>query len=86
MGLAALMAFTQPGARAQAAPAQPTPNAVAANRQAETAFLRADTNGDGKLSRQEAERLPAIAAHFDQLDTNHDQFLSLEEFNKVSAL
>lgn len=47
----------------------------------EAAFARADTNGDGKLSREEAQRFPEIAARFDALDANHDGFLSLLEFS-----
>ena len=46
----------------------------------EAAFTRADTNGDGKLSREEAARMPAIAARFDELVKNHDGVLSREEF------
>ena len=46
----------------------------------EAAFARADTNGDGKLSREEAQRFPEIAARFDELDSDHDGFLSLAEF------
>ena len=46
----------------------------------EAAFARADTNGDGKLSREEAQRFPEIAAHFDELDRDHDGFLSFAEF------
>jgi Ca2+-binding EF-hand superfamily protein len=46
----------------------------------EAAFARADVNGDGRLSRQEAVHLPAIEARFDALDTNHDGYLSFEEF------
>ena len=47
----------------------------------EAAFARADTNGDGKLSREEAQRFPEIAARFDELDADHDGFLSLIEFS-----
>jgi len=46
----------------------------------EAAFARADTNGDGKLSREEAQRFPEIAARFDELDRDHDGFLSFAEF------
>jgi hypothetical protein len=46
----------------------------------EAAFKRADANGDGKLSKEEAARLPAIAAKFDELDKDKDGTLSLSEF------
>jgi Ca2+-binding EF-hand superfamily protein len=46
----------------------------------EAAFTRADTNKDGKLSKEEAAKLPAIAAKFEQLDKDKDGALSLEEF------
>lgn len=46
----------------------------------DAAFTRADTNKDGKLSREEAKRLPAVEQRFDQIDTNKDQFVSREEF------
>jgi hypothetical protein len=46
----------------------------------EAAFARADTNGDGKLSREEAQRFPEIAARFAELDRDRDGFLSFAEF------
>jgi EF hand len=46
----------------------------------EAAFSRADTDHDGRLSRQEAEHFPAIAARFDALDVNRDNQLSMSEF------
>lgn len=39
----------------------------------------ADVNGDGMLSREEAAALPKLAAHFDQVDANHDGFITREE-------
>lgn len=39
-----------------------------------------DTNGDGKISRAEADaKAPRLASHFDKLDTNKDGFVSREE-------
>ena len=57
-------------------PSAPDPQPTAA----EAAFHRADTNKDGKLSREEAAAVPAVAARFDEHDANKDGFLSLEEF------
>jgi hypothetical protein len=47
----------------------------------EVAFSRADTNGDGKISKEEAARMPAIAAKFEELDANKDGSLSMDEFS-----
>lgn len=60
--------------------------AGAASKSFEGAFMRADSNKDGKLSREEAMRLPAVAERFDEMDVDHDQFLSPAEFNKGVAL
>lgn len=60
-------------------------SAHAANQQADAAFQRADRDGDGRLSRAEADHLPAIAARFEQLDANRDQYISRAEFNRVLA-
>lgn len=53
---------------------------TAAPAPSEAAFKRADANSDGKLSKDEAARLPAIAAKFDELDRDKDGFLSMAEF------
>ncbi len=44
------------------------------------AFVRADKNGDGKLSKEEAESLPAIANRFEQIDTDKDGSISQAEY------
>ncbi|MES2685756.1 MAG: EF-hand domain-containing protein [Pseudomonadota bacterium] len=60
---------------------QSTPAAKATPAQnAEAVFVRADANKDGKLSKQEAGRFPAIEQRFEEIDTNKDQFVSREEF------
>ena len=38
-----------------------------------------DTNGDGKISREEAQTMPRLAQEFDRLDTNKDGFLTRDE-------
>ena len=80
--VAALLAGASVTACAQ--PAMPAGESGARERLAvESAFSRADINGDGKLSRDEAGHLPAIALKFDDLDTNKDGFLSMEEFSAI---
>lgn len=52
----------------------------------ETRFFEADTDGDGTLDRQEAtERLPQIARHFNSVDTNQDNLISLGELVEAQA-
>ncbi len=41
--------------------------------------------GRSKLDRQEAEHLPAVAQRFDQIDANHDSFISLAELTKAAT-
>ena len=43
-------------------------------------FARIDTNSDGKVSKEEATRLPSVATRWEELDKNHDGWLSREEF------
>jgi hypothetical protein len=71
-------AATTPSAGTQA----PGAAAGGTNTAEAAAFARADKDRDGKLSRAEAEQLPAVSQRFDQLDTNKDNFLSRDEFDK----
>jgi Ca2+-binding protein (EF-Hand superfamily) len=41
----------------------------------------ADKNADGMLSRDEAASLPRISQHFDEIDANHDGFITFEELH-----
>ncbi len=52
----------------------------------ETRFFEADTDGDSTLDRQEAtEKLPQIARHFNTVDTNQDNLISLAELEEAQA-
>ena len=53
--------------------------------QLDAAFNRADRNGDGKLSRAEAEHFPVLVQRFDLIDSNRDSFLSRDEFEKAAG-
>lgn len=82
--LALLTLGTASSVRAQAPPGATIPPNRATPQDLEAAFKRADTNKDGKLSRQEAEHFPAVAQRFAQIDTDHDTFISLAEFRRAA--
>jgi Ca2+-binding EF-hand superfamily protein len=68
-----------------AADGAPAPDPQARHEQMKARMLEklkaADTNGDGMISREEANAaLPMIATHFDEIDTNKDGFITLQEF------
>ncbi|KQP15594.1 hypothetical protein ASF45_28790 [Pseudorhodoferax sp. Leaf265] len=72
------------GTLVQAQVQQSAPRAArdAAHQRVDAAFDRADANGDGRLSREEAQRLPAVAERFDEIDRNGNRTLSREEFQR----
>ncbi|HEY9277697.1 MAG TPA: EF-hand domain-containing protein [Methylotenera sp.] len=52
----------------------------------ETRFFEADTDGDSTLDRQEAtDKLPQIARHFNTVDINQDNLISLGELVEAQA-
>lgn len=79
--VALLAAWTLGAASAAMAQNLPAPPSVApSDAETSAAFNRADSNGDGQLSRAEAATLPSVAANFDQIDRNGDGRISAEEF------
>lgn len=53
--------------------------------QVREAFQLADANGDGQLSRAEAQRLPIMPRSFEDTDTNKDGALVLPEYQASFA-
>lgn len=52
----------------------------------ESRFFEADSDGNGTIDRQEAtEKLPQIARHFNTVDTNQDNLISLGELVEAQA-
>ena len=52
----------------------------------ETAWKRADTDGDGALSKGEAEQgMPRLARHFGHIDTDRDGKITLTEMDAARA-
>ena len=73
-----------PGRDAPAATGSVPANKATSN-DVNAAFDRADADKDGKLSRTEAENLPAVAQRFEQIDSDRDTFVSREELMKFSG-
>lgn len=59
---------------------QPQPPARWTREQIQQAFQQADLNGDGQLTRAEAQRLPVMPRSFEDADTNKDGVLTLDEY------
>lgn len=77
---------TAPAAPAAPAAATPAPKAAMADKDIAAAFVKADKNKDGKLSREECDALPAVAQRFEQIDADGDKFLSRDEFDKAMKM
>lgn len=43
-------------------------------------FVKADKNGDGIITRQEALQVPDLTSAFEMLDTDRDEMISASEF------
>lgn len=69
-------------ARREACKADPEKCRAEMQAQSEQRFRRADANGDGRLTREEAQKgMPGLARHFDQVDANKDGVVTMEELH-----
>lgn len=46
-------------------------------------FKAADTNGDGKLTPDEAKAMSRVSSHFDRLDKAHKGYLTLDDIEQA---
>ena len=50
------------------------------------AFSAADSDSDGRLSKAEAEKgMPMLSRHFDEIDVNHDGYVTLDEMKQHTS-
>lgn len=81
----ALMAQTIPSPQGPGTPRQSMPldndgKATSEQSAQHLSFQRVDTNRDGKLTKKEAQELPAVISNFDAMDKDGDGQVSEEEF------
>lgn len=69
-----------PAASTASASQQPVPATQWTVDQAREAFRRADADGNGVLSRAEAQRLAIMPRSFEDTDTNKDGVIDLNEY------
>jgi hypothetical protein len=72
----------EPSSSDQAYDAGPAPEAPAPaqpHRARQNRFVAADSNGDGRLSRAEAQAIPFVAKHFDAIDSDRDGYITRAE-------
>jgi len=51
-----------------------------ANNRFQERWQRADANGNGRITRQDAARhMPGVSKHFDEIDANHDGVITQDE-------
>jgi Ca2+-binding EF-hand superfamily protein len=48
-------------------------------------FARLDTDKDGKISKGEASKGPRLSKHFDEVDADHDGFVTRAELSAAMA-
>jgi hypothetical protein len=75
------MPMTTATASAQGAPPPAgTPRAAHAMQQLQARFARANTTGDGKLTRAQAVAgMPVVARYFDEIDTQHVGYVTVQQ-------
>jgi hypothetical protein len=73
---AALLLFGAPSFAQSAAPAPHQQMAAAMQKR----FAAADTNGDGKLTKEEAKgKMPFVYKHFDEIDASHSGTVTMAD-------
>jgi uncharacterized low-complexity protein len=83
-GAILLVMATPMVASAQSAPNLPAPPSNQA--EVEARFKAADKNGDGKVTREEAEAgLPRVAMVWDKVDVDKKGYITLEQLLIISA-
>ena len=81
--VAAPLSISTSSVPAPTTPAAPVAKRAYSSLEIAAAFKLGDRNGDGRIDREEIAAYPRLLERFDQVDTNQDGWVTMEEWSQA---